>query len=146
MRREQTQRVKALLDELDYDFSSFTLEGFADWLALRRKGAATNNAWLHAAFFALFVTFQHDAVYIAFDQLVGINNLSWLMSYFFMALCAFYASQAFSLGNQRLQRLGLVICVGFLVAIFPFGLGSTSETLDHVSPSNIGELLFMLAN
>jgi hypothetical protein len=37
MRREQTQRVKALLDELDYDFSSFTLEGFADWLAQRRR-------------------------------------------------------------------------------------------------------------
>jgi hypothetical protein len=128
---------------LDYGFVILSWTVTVVRLALRRRGDATNNAWLHAAFFALFVTFQHDAVYIAFDQLVGINNLSWLMSYFFMALCAFYASQAFSLGNQRLQRLGLVICVGFLVAIFPFGPGSTPETLDHVSPGNIGELLFM---
>jgi hypothetical protein len=128
---------------LDYGFVLLGWTVTVVRLALRRKGAATNNAWLHAAFFALFVTFQHDAVYIAFDQLVGINNLSWLISYFFMALCVYYVSLAFGVGDSWPQRLGLMTSIGLLVAIFPFGPGSRPETLDHVSPGNIGELLFM---
>jgi hypothetical protein len=68
MRREQTQRVKALLDELDYDFSSFTLEGFADWLAQRRRRqivfvpksmpASISGAWVKG----------HDKDYIFYEM------------------------------------------------------------------------------
>ena len=36
MHRSTKARMKALLTELDYDFSRFTLDGFARWLAKRR--------------------------------------------------------------------------------------------------------------
>jgi hypothetical protein len=53
-------RMQALLDSLGYDFSRFTLEGFADWLAKKRgrpivfvprpMPASISGAWIKGAY------------------------------------------------------------------------------------------------
>ncbi|HID65164.1 MAG TPA: hypothetical protein EYP49_20795 [Anaerolineae bacterium] len=45
MDRSTKARMKALLAELDYDFSRFTLGGFARWLAKRRKRQINFVPW-----------------------------------------------------------------------------------------------------
>ncbi|MBN1317204.1 MAG: hypothetical protein JXA42_17100 [Anaerolineales bacterium] len=101
------------------------------------------KSWSLTFWLALFVTFQVDAVYSTVDRLTGVNNLAWLFSYLFLlpainALCAVFYNHP-----PQWTRFYLIFSLIALVIVFPFGPGSAPETLDHVRPANIGEILFV---
>jgi hypothetical protein len=105
----------------------------------RNRRAAT--LWLLTLSASSIATFQVDAIYTAVDSFFGVNNLSWLLSYLSLTLTVYFLCSI--LGKlARWTRLYLIVTVTLLVVIFPFGPGSTAEITDHVTLSNVPELLF----
>jgi hypothetical protein len=105
----------------------------------RDRRAAT--VWLLTLCISLLATFQVDVIYTAVDNFFGVNNLSWLLSYLSLTLAVYFICSI--LGKlARWTHLYMVVTLMLLVVIFPFGPGSTAESTDHVTLSNVPELLF----
>ena len=101
------------------------------------------QAWLFTLFLSLFLTFQVDAVYTTFDRFTGVNNLSWLLSYLFAILAVYFACASFRREQPQWMKFYSVVAASLLIVVFPLGPGSTPETVDHVVPANVLELLFV---
>jgi hypothetical protein len=99
------------------------------------------QTWLLTLLISLMATFQVDAIYVAVDDLLGVNNLSWLLSYLSLTLAVYLLGSIFDVLSRWLY-LYTIATVILLVAIFPFGPGSTAEITDHIVPSNVSELSF----
>jgi len=68
MDRSTKTRMKALLTELDYDFSRFTLDGFARWLAKRRGQPIVFVPWeMPPSLFGAWIA-SDGRDYIFFDR------------------------------------------------------------------------------
>jgi hypothetical protein len=98
---------------------------------------------LFAFCFALFSTFQIDAVYLAFDGFVGMNNLSWLISYIFLVFALYYACAMCWREAPRWAQLVSLGTIALLISLFPFGPGSAAECIDNVIPRSLAEMLYM---
>jgi len=70
-----------------------------------------------------------------------VNNLSWLLSYLSLTLTVYFICSILD-KLARWTHLYLIVTVTLLIIIFPFGPGSTAEITDHVTLSNVPELLF----
>ncbi|HID65165.1 MAG TPA: hypothetical protein EYP49_20800 [Anaerolineae bacterium] len=101
------------------------------------------KAWRFALAFALFGTFQIDTVYLAFDALVGLNNLSWFLSYIFENLSIYYLCATCCNKIPRWARLYQTITLVLITVTFPLGPNRAPESAYHVIPYNVAELLFM---
>src|SRR5688572_5516622 len=104
------------------------------------------SSWLFTFFFALCMTFQVDAIYVFFDILTGVNNLSWLMAYLLVAVAIYFAASgcraALSKPDPRWMRPYLFATLLGLILIFPVGIATGSEQTDHSVPRTVLELLF----
>jgi hypothetical protein len=115
---------------------------------ITKKGLEKHNKlvlkpWLFSLFLSLFITFQVDSIYTYTNSITGINNLAWLLSYIFMAPTAYFICASFY-KPPRWMQFHLLITLAAIIIIFPFGPGIAKETVDHITPSNIGELLFVV--
>jgi len=133
------------------DYGATILSGILTILRLRTalKARRTQTdagrfatTWLHLLCLTFFLFFQIDDVYITVGDLTGINNLSWLFSYLFLAPAIYFISRSFSLRSRWILPW-LITGMVLLVIIFPFGPGRAPEILDHVTPQNEVEILYM---
>lgn len=133
------------------DYGSTIMSGILTILRLRAalKARKTRSeaerfatTWLHLLCLTFFLFFQIDDVYIAIGDLTGINNLSWLFSYLFLAPAIYFISRSFA-KKSRWILPWLTTGMLSLVIIFPFGPGSAPEILDHITPQNEMEILYM---
>lgn len=104
------------------------------------------KAWLFALFFSLFGTFEIDTVYVAFDRLVGINNLSWLLSSIFLVLLIYFLCVICCSKQPRWMPYYLGATIGLLVVAFLSGPANDPESADQIIPSSAPELLFVGAS
>jgi hypothetical protein len=102
------------------------------------------NAWLFALCFALFDTFQIDAIYVAFDNLVGLNNLSWLLSYIFLSLTIYYVSILCHPQVAHWAPILLFSTIGLIITTFSLGPGVSPENTYNVIPRSTPEMLYMV--
>jgi len=109
----------------------------------KKRTSQGTRMWLFALFVSLFVTFELDEVYTAIDRLAGVNNLSWLLAYLSITTGAYFFCTACCTQATRWLTLYLVVTLIALVAIFPFGPGSTEECLTHIVPHNLAEIVFV---
>ena len=105
------------------------------------------KAWLFLLFLTLFMTVELEDLYSAIGTYSGINNLAWLLAYIFGGLCTYFICSAFY--GEKMPRWTLPFLIGsnlMLIALFPFGPGSTPDTAHHDIPSNLAELTFLAAH
>jgi len=101
------------------------------------------RAWLFAFTFALFGTFQVDGIFLAFDRLVGINNLAWLLSYVFMTLSIHYLYLLTRPMVSRWAQIYLCVTLGLATVAFALGPGTAPESADHALPVSLAETAFI---
>jgi hypothetical protein len=116
---------------------------------VRRQGTQDNRVWTLWLFFLCFsltLTLHLPGVYVAVDVIAGVNNLSWLLSYLCVVLAVYFLSVSTSIAMKvkrpRWMTPYLMVTVGLLVLIFPFGIAITPENPDHNVPGSAPELLF----
>lgn len=110
-----------------------------------RKGRSRFlRPWLFALTLSLFATFQVDFVHRAFDSLVGVNNLSWLISYLFGAPAIYFICISFCDELPRWTSIYLLVTLALLIALFPLGPARAPETSEQDIPFNGFEYLFLV--
>jgi hypothetical protein len=110
-----------------------------------RKGRSRFlRPWLFALTLSLFATFQVDFVHRAFDSLVGVNNLSWLISYLFGASAIYLICISFCDELPRWTSIYLLVTLALLIALFPLGPARAPETSEQDVPFNGFEYLFLI--
>ena len=120
--------------------------------AVRRNGRWAQDervlrSWAFVLFFALGMTFQVDAVYFAVDTLTGVNNLSWLFAYVFVALAIYFVStascMAMKVRQPRWMLPYLMVTLCLFALIFSLGITTSPDWAEHTIPRNLFDLLFM---
>ncbi len=121
--------------------------------AVRRNVRRTRDQrvfglWLFSLCFALSLTHLIRPFHVCFDAFFGLNNLSWLMAYVYLALGIYFLSFAGWLLHQCESRhwplLVLICTLGLLLALFVTGICRSPEWPDHNAPRNDFDLLFMV--
>lgn len=113
-----------------------------------RTGSITFYYWSFAFFFAVGLTFMIWPVYLAFNRLVGLPNLGWLLSYISFLIAVYMSSKAcYLLLKQPPPRLllgALVIITAVLTALYATTIVFLPEKVDHTIPEQPAEMLFMI--
>lgn len=116
---------------------------------IRRAGSRRIfGLWLFSVCFALSLTHLIPPVYLSFDALVGLNNLSWLAAYVYLALgiyCLAFAGWLLHEDESKPWPLRALICtLALLLALFLTSIRTSPEWPNHDIPRNNSDLLFML--
>ena len=113
----------------------------------RHTESITIYFWLFAVCVAIGMTFMVENAYLAFDQLVGVTNLAWLVGYAAFSLAIYLITSGCLLvlkqPRPRLMVYSLWATLAILVILFLFGIVSQPEKPDHTIPETFVELVFM---
>ncbi|NKQ35713.1 MAG: hypothetical protein HF973_08875 [Chloroflexi bacterium] len=103
--------------------------------------------WFFALCVAIGMTFMIEDAHLAFDQLVGVANLAWLVGYVAFSLAIYLITSGCLLilkqPRPRLMAYSLWVTLAILVVVFVFGISSLPEKPDHTIPETFAELVFM---
>ena len=124
-----------------YKFKAMWRDGW--W----RSGSVTFRFWAFSLFTAIGLTFMIWPVYLAFDRLVGLPNLGWLVLYVSFSLAIYYLAGGCYLvlkqSQPRLMRWSLGFTLAILCVVYVFGITSLPEKPDHTIPETLSEAIFM---
>jgi len=107
------------------------------------------HSWLFILFFALGLTFQIDAVYVAFDTLVGVPNLSWLVFAISIAVALYFSAAVgyaiLDVPSPRWMILNLAGASTIFLVVFAAGIAASPEwpCTSHVIPRTVFDWLFL---
>lgn len=108
----------------------------------------TTNTWAFLILFSCATALQEGSIYDAFNQLFGINHLSWLVAYVLGITAMYFIYKALIIVSNPLMPNfnkkfynSLLVVILFLVLIFPF-IANSPKGADETNPYNLWNLLF----
>lgn len=112
-----------------------------------RGGSLPFYFWGFTVCVAIGMTFMIEDVYLAFDRVVGVTNLAWLVTYAAFALAIFSITSGCFLvleaPRPRLIPYSLLLTLAILVIVYPIGIATLPEKPDHTIPVTLTEFIFM---
>lgn len=124
-----------------YKFDAMRRDG--QW----RTGSVTYYFWAFSLFTAIGLTLMVWPVYIAFDRLVGLPNIGWLITYVAFCLAIYCISTGCFLvlgqPQPRLMPWNLMLTLAILFVVYTLGIATLPEKPDHTIPETLSEVIFM---
>ena len=124
-----------------YKFDAMRRDG--QW----RTGSVTFYFWAFSLFTSIGLTLMIWPVYLAFDRLVGLANLGWLVIYVSFALAIYFISAGCYIvleqPKPRLMSWSLLLTVVVLTVVYAVGIVTLPEKADHTVPEVLAEVIFM---
>ena len=112
-----------------------------------RTGSVTFYFWAFSFFTAIGLTLMIWPVYLAFDRLVGLPNLGWLVTYAAFALAIYcMAAGCYIVLEQPRPRLmsgSLIVTLVAMFVVYAVGIVTLPEKADHTVPDVLAEVVFM---
>jgi hypothetical protein len=113
----------------------------------RRRDSITFHFWAFAFFTAVGLLFMIEPIYLAFDHLVGLANLAWLILYVALSLAIYFiASSCYLVLKQAQPRImpwSLGLTLLFLGVVYATGIVTLPEKPEHTIPETLVEAVFM---
>lgn len=124
-----------------YKFGAMRRDG--QW----RTGSVTFYFWAFSLFTAIGLTLMVWPVYLAFDRLVGLPNIGWLVIYVAFSLAIYCMSAGCYLvlkqSQPRLMPWSLILTLAVLFVVYTVGIATLPEKPDHTIPEVLSEVIFM---
>jgi hypothetical protein len=124
-----------------YKFGAMRRDG--QW----RTGSVTFYFWTFSLCTAIGLTLMSWPMYLAFDRLVGLPNLGWLVTYVAFSLAIYYMSSGCYLvlkqTRPHFMRWSLLLTLVILFAVYALGIVALPEKPDHTVPETLVEVIFM---
>jgi hypothetical protein len=124
-----------------YKFGAMRRDG--QW----RTGSVTFYFWAFSLCTAIGLTLMSWPMYLAFDHLVGLPNLGWLVTYVAFSLAIYYMSSGCYLvlkqTRPHFMRWSLLLTLVILFAVYALGIVALPEKPDHTVPETLVEVIFM---
>lgn len=112
-----------------------------------RTGSVTFYFWAFSLFTSIGLTLMIWPVYLAFDRLVGLANLGWLVIYVSFALAIYYISAGCYIvleqPKPRLISWTLLLTLVVLTVVYAVGIVNLPEKAEHTVPEALAEVIFM---
>ena len=112
-----------------------------------RGGSLPFYFWGFTVCVAIGMTFMIEGVYLAFDRVVGVTNLAWLVTYVAFALAIYSITSGCFLvleaPRPRLIPYSLLLTLAILIIVYPIGIATLPEKPDHTIPTTLTEFIFM---
>lgn len=114
---------------------------------VKKPDQLTHLTMLYLGTYALGMTFEVEAIYLAFDAWVGVPNLSWLIAWIGITTSTYFITCVFYKVRKTLiplwLHISLSVCLLIYLMMFLLGISHSSEWPSHVVPRNAFDFVFM---